>query len=51
MLASVVYVAVVGNGFDIGENNRFGLLVQPFVVALLLLGTARDRRDRECPPV
>lgn len=36
LLLTVLYVAVVGNAFDLGENNRFALLVQPFVLCLLL---------------
>lgn len=50
MLATILYVAAAGNSLDLGENNRFGLLVLPFVLCLLALATVRGAavpvRDR-----
>ncbi len=37
MLFTIGYVALAGNALELGENNRFGFLVQPFVLALLML--------------
>jgi len=32
---TAIYVAVVGNAFEIGENNRFRFLIEPFLFVLI----------------
>ncbi len=39
---NVVYVTIVGNAFELGENNRFRFVVDPFF--LVLLGLALKHR-------
>lgn len=38
LLLAVLYVAVVGNGLELGENERFRFLVEPLQWTLLALG-------------
>ncbi|MCE9613207.1 MAG: right-handed parallel beta-helix repeat-containing protein [Lentisphaerae bacterium] len=45
MCASVVYVAVLGNAMDIGENNRFRATVDPLIYLLSVL-TVRAAAQR-----
>jgi hypothetical protein len=39
---NVVYVTIVGNAFELGENNRFRFVVDP--LSLVLLGLALKHR-------
>jgi hypothetical protein len=39
---NVVYVTIVGNAFELGENNRFRFIVDP--LSLVLLGLALKHR-------
>ncbi len=66
MLFTIGYVALAGNALELGENNRFAFLLQPFVLCLLALlavpfagrpSTVRAgiaapllHNARECPP-
>jgi len=34
MLLNVLYAAVAGNLMDIGENNRFRYVIDPFILLL-----------------
>lgn len=43
---TMVYVFVVSNALEVGENNRFRLYSDPLVLALLTLLAARRRRLR-----
>ncbi|MBA2640782.1 MAG: hypothetical protein H0U77_12525 [Nocardioidaceae bacterium] len=43
---STVYVVVVSNAFEVGENNRFRLYSDPLVLALLALLVVRWRDNR-----
>ena len=51
---TVVYVAVVGNSVEIGENNRFRFESEPLALTLLLVFLAerlrRPRQAAEAPP-
>ena len=48
MFINIVYVTLVGNFMDVGENNRFRFVVDPFLFLLFIhfvqLGVARLRR-------
>jgi hypothetical protein len=43
MLTSMLYITAVGIGFEVGENNGFRFLVDPFVFTLLGLWIGRVR--------
>jgi hypothetical protein len=45
-LATTAWVAVIGNLFEIGENNRFRFLTEP--LAWALCGLVFDRAGRKC---
>ncbi len=48
MVLTILYVAVVGNAADIGENNRFRFMVEPLVLVLVgLLFDTGLRRFRK----
>jgi len=55
LVFTVIYVAVVGNSVEIGENNRFRFESEPLALALLLVFLAerlrRPRQAAEAPPL
>jgi len=42
---NLLYVTIVGNAFELGENNRFRFIVDPFF--LILLGLAMKHRFKK----
>lgn len=46
LFATAVYVAVVGNTLEVGENQRFRFYVDPFLAAMLGLAADRLRATR-----
>ena len=40
---ALAYVAVIGNSIELGENNRFRLMVEPVGVAILAVGITEVR--------
>lgn len=53
MCASVLYPALVGNALEVGENNRFRFMTDPFLVVILGLAIpslARRPRPGAAPP-
>jgi hypothetical protein len=46
ILCTILYVAVVGNAIEIGENNRFRYMVDPLFIILLASSLTRGYRDR-----
>jgi hypothetical protein len=53
MSFNILYVTLVGNLMDIGENNRFRLVVDPFILMLFIyfsrMGIARLRKPPPLP--
>ena len=49
MLCTILYVAVVGNTMEIGENNRFRYMVDPLFLVLLACSLTRGFRSRTKP--
>lgn len=47
---SVLWVALVGNLVELGENDRFRLFAQPLATALLGMALAQAARRRAAPP-
>ena len=52
MLYDVLLVTFVGNLMDIGENNRFRFVIDPYLLFLLIFVVKRAgaKRDRSDPP-
>jgi hypothetical protein len=44
MALTVVWVAAVGNAVELGENNRFRFMTEPYLWVLLGLGAEFGRR-------
>jgi hypothetical protein len=44
MAATVLWVAIVGNAVELGENNRFRFMTEPYLWNLLGLGAEFGRR-------
>jgi hypothetical protein len=34
---NIVYVTLVGNSFEVGENNRFRVMIDPFMTVMVAL--------------
>jgi hypothetical protein len=51
LFSSLLYVSVVGNMLEIGENCRFRFMVDPFFVVLLAMALTRALTRRKSPPI
>jgi len=50
LIVTVLYVAVVGNSVELGENNRFRFETEPLALVLLLRWVSELARRRSAPP-
>jgi hypothetical protein len=51
LLLTILWVAAAGNGIELGENNRFRFLTEPFALALAGWLAAGPRGPKPAPPV
>jgi hypothetical protein len=49
LLLNVLYVALVGNALEVGENNRFRFMIDPLALALLAWSVSRFARQFRAP--
>ncbi|MCA9418261.1 MAG: hypothetical protein KC917_18450 [Candidatus Omnitrophica bacterium] len=53
LVFNILYISLIGNALEYGENNRFGFLVQPLVLILFgfLLSEWLARKDSQSKPI